>query len=81
MSTEPTLQQLKNSDFAIIFYLDEFLPHQEENLVDIRKGRIESRKDATALMTDDQIKQINYTKRIEQLVDRLDDADFDSFYQ
>ena len=64
-------KKLKNSDFAIIFYLDEFLPHQEENLVDIRKGRTESREGATALMTDDQIKQINYTKRIEQLVDRF----------
>ena len=64
-------KKLKNSDFAIIFYLDEFLPHQEENLVDIRKGRTESREGSTALMTDDQIKQINYTKRIEQLVDRF----------
>jgi hypothetical protein len=64
-------KKLKNSDFAIIFYLDEFLPHQEEDLGDIRKGRTESREGATALMTDDQIKQINYTKRIEQLVDRF----------
>jgi hypothetical protein len=64
-------KKLKNSDFAIIFYLDEFLPNQEEDLGDIRKGRTESRKGATALMTDDQIKQINYTKRIQQLVDRF----------
>ena len=64
-------RKLKDSDFAIIFYLDEFLPHQEEDLGEIRKGRTESREGATALMTDDQIKQINYTKRIEQLVDRF----------
>ena len=47
------------------------MPNQEEDLGEIRKGRTESREGATALMTDDQIKQINYTKRIEQLVDRF----------
>ena len=66
-----TKGNLDNSDFAIIFYLDEFLPHQEEDLSDVRKRRSESKEGATALMDDEEIKRINVKNRVDELVKRF----------
>ena len=60
-----------NSDFAIIFYLDEFLPHQEEDLSDVRKKRSDSKEGAIALMDDEEIKRINVQNRVDELVKRF----------
>lgn len=60
-----------NSDFAIIFYLDEFLPHQEEDLSDVRKKRSDSKEGAIALMDDEEIKRINVKNRVDELVKRF----------
>jgi len=66
-----TKSNFDNSDFAIIFYLDEFLPHQEEDLSDVRKRRSDSKEGAIALMDDEEIKRINVKNRIEELVKRF----------
>ncbi len=67
--------ELNDSDFAIIFYLDDFLAHQEEDLSDVRKKRVDSKQGATALMTDEEIKSINVKRRIEELVKRFNLSD------
>lgn len=64
--------RFKNSDFAIIFFADEFLPHQEMELKDIRTDRTKSKEGALALMSDDEIKRINVEKRLNYLVDKFD---------
>lgn len=66
-----TKKDFDNSDFAIIFYLDEFLPHQEEDLSDVRKRRSDSKEGAIALMDDEEIKRINVKNRIEELIKRF----------
>jgi len=65
-------ESLDNSDFAIIFYLDDFLAHYEDSLKSIRTGRKDARKDATALMNDEEIKRQNFAKRINYLVDKYE---------
>ena len=64
--------RFKNSDFAIIFYLDDFLPNQKKDLNDIRTDRTKSKEGALALMSDDEIKRINVEKRMNYLVDKFD---------
>ena len=66
-----TKSNFDNSDFAIIFYLDEFLPHQEEDLSDVRKKRSDSKEGAIALMDDEEIKRINVKNRVDELVKRF----------
>jgi hypothetical protein len=63
--------KFKNSDFAIIFFADEFLPNQEMGLKDIRTDRTKSKEDALALMSDDDVKKINVEKRINYLIDKF----------
>jgi hypothetical protein len=64
-------EDLEDSDFAIIFYIDEFLPQMEGDLTSIRKERTESKSGATALMSNEEIKKINVDKRLDYLVDRM----------
>lgn len=64
--------RFKNSDFAIIFFADEFLPNQEMGLRDIRTDRTKSKEGALALMSDDDVKKINVEKRINYLIDKFD---------
>jgi hypothetical protein len=64
--------RFKNSDFAIIFFADEFLPNQEMGLKDIRTDRTKSKEGALALMSDDDVKKINVEKRINYLIDKFD---------
>jgi hypothetical protein len=63
--------KFKNSDFSIIFFADEFLPHQEIGLRDIRTDRTKSKEGALALMSDDDVKKINVEKRINYLIDKF----------
>jgi hypothetical protein len=64
--------KFKNSDFAIIFFADEFLPNKEMDLRDIRTDRTKSKEGALALMSDDDVKKINVEKRINYLIDKFD---------
>ncbi len=64
--------KFENSDFAIIFFVDDFLPHQEMDLKDIRTDRTKSKEGALALMSDDDVKKINVEKRINYLIDKFD---------
>jgi hypothetical protein len=63
--------RFKNSDFAIIFFADDFLPNREASLKDIRTDRTKSKEGALALMSDNEIKRINVGKRLNYLVDKF----------
>jgi hypothetical protein len=63
--------RFKNSDFSIIFFVDDFLPNKEMSLKDIQINRTKSKEGALALMSNDEIKKINVEKRFNYLIDKF----------
>ena len=58
--------EIKKSDFALVIYLDNLIKY--DSIEDIRSERTESRSGATALMSDEEIKKINYNKYMTSLL-------------
>jgi hypothetical protein len=63
------LSEIKKADFALVLYVDSLVNY--EDVGDIRGFRKNAKKGATALMTDEQIKKINYTNYITKLIKDL----------
>jgi len=59
---------IKKSDFAIIIYFDKLL--SLPSVPSIKKSRVNARRGATALMTDNEIKNININNYTKKLVDK-----------
>ncbi len=57
---------IKKSDFALVIYLDNLIKY--DSIEDIRSERTESRSGATALMSNEEIKKINYDKYMASLL-------------
>jgi hypothetical protein len=62
------LDKIEEADFSLVIYLDPLIKH--ESVKDTRKFREESKKGATALMSDEQIKKLNYEKYITSLISK-----------
>ena len=58
--------EIKKSDFVLVIYLDNLIKY--DSIEDIRSERTESRSGATALMSDEEIKKINYDKYMASLL-------------
>jgi hypothetical protein len=58
--------EIKKSDFALVIYLDNLIKY--DSIEDIRSERTESKLGATALMSDEEIKKINYNKYMNNLL-------------
>lgn len=63
-----SLSKIEEADFSLVIYLDPLIKH--ESVKDTRKFREESKKGATALMSDEQIKKLNYQKYITNLISK-----------
>jgi hypothetical protein len=63
-----SLSKIEEADFSLVIYLDPLIKH--ESVKDTRKFREESKKGATALMSDEQIKKLNYEKYITSLISK-----------
>jgi len=63
------LSEIKKADFALVLYVDSLVNY--EDVRDIRKFRKDAKKGATALMTDEEIKKINYTNYMTKLIKDL----------
>lgn len=62
-----TYSDMERADFAIVLYIDGLLK-DDGTVYDVRKLRDESRKGATALMTPDQIKKINFQNYMNKII-------------
>lgn len=66
---------LEKADFCLVMYLDDMMDPDKaefyERPSDIKKSREKSREGATSLMSDEQIKTLNISKYITQLVSRM----------
>ena len=68
-------KQIDKADFCLVMYLDDMMnPDMAEfyeRPSDMRKEREESRQGATALMSDEEIREMNISRYISQLVGKL----------
>jgi hypothetical protein len=60
------LTDIKEADFAIVLYFDTLF--KEESVTDIQKWRKESREGATALMSDEEIRKLNYNNYLKRII-------------
>ena len=60
-------ENLEDVDFAIVLYIDELIG--DESVSDIKKLRSEEKKGATALMSDSEIKKLNYQRYLSKIVE------------
>jgi hypothetical protein len=60
------LIKIEDSDFAIVIFLDHLIKY--EDVEDIRWFRKETKSGATSLLTDDEIKKLNYEKYITKII-------------
>lgn len=58
---------LEDVDFAIVLYIDELIG--DESVSGIKKLRSEEKKGATALMSDSEIKKLNYQRYLSKIVE------------
>jgi len=63
-----SLNKIEEADFSLVIYLDRLIKH--ESVKDIRKFREETKKGATALMSDEEIKKLNYKRYISNLINK-----------
>jgi hypothetical protein len=68
-------EKIKDADFCLVIYLDDMMNPDKaeffERPSDIRKERNRDRLGATALMSDDEIKSVNLSRYISELVSRM----------
>lgn len=62
---------VENADFCIMFKIDDVIKSGYKKLSTTRKERVESKKDATALYTDKQIKNLNIERYMTTLIDKM----------
>lgn len=62
---------IENSDFCIMFKIDDVIKSGYKKLSTTRKERVESKKDATALYTDKEIKNLNIERYMTALIDKM----------
>jgi hypothetical protein len=67
--------QIDKADFCLVMYLDDMMDPDKaefyERPSDMRKERGESREGATALMSDEEIREMNISRYITQLIGKL----------
>ena len=68
-------EEIDKADFGVVFYLDNMLDPDKsefyETPTDIKKQRVEDRKDATKLLSDSQIKDINIERYMSKLISKM----------
>ena len=68
-------EEIDKADFGVVFYLDNMLDPDKsefyERPTDIKKQRIEDRKDATKLLSDSQIKDTNIARYMSKLISKM----------
>jgi hypothetical protein len=64
--SEDELNLIEKSDFALVIYLDELIKY--DSVKDIRLDREKSKSGATALLSDEDFKKINYDRYIHSLL-------------
>ena len=60
-----------DADFAVILYVDDILKRGLKSLEDTREERIDNRKGATALMSDEEFKDLNLKKYMTELIKNI----------
>jgi hypothetical protein len=67
--------QIDKADFCVVFYLDNMLDPDKsefyEKPSDIQNQRIETKKGATKLLSDDEIKEVNVKKYMTELISKM----------
>ena len=58
---------LEDVDFAVVVYIDDLIG--DESVSDIKKLRSEEKKGATALMSDSEIKKLNYQRYLSKIIE------------
>lgn len=70
-----SFESMDDSDFCVVFYIDDMLNPDKsefyETPSDIKKQRVESRKGATKLISDDEIKKINIKRYLQAAVAKM----------
>lgn len=61
------LSDLENVDFAVVLYVDDLIG--DESVSDVKRLRSEEKKGATALMSDSEIKRLNYQRYLSKIVE------------
>lgn len=62
---------IESSDFCIMFKIDDVIKSGYKKLSTTREERVESKKDATALYTDKEIKNLNIERYMAALIDKM----------
>lgn len=62
---------IENSDFCVVFYIDDVIKSGYKKVSGIKSDRTESKKGATALYTDEEIKKINVSRYFDKILSNM----------